>query len=74
MDEGSKLVSEIQTDPESAKARWRKLVYVEEVPSNIDRFRELLENYSKVPADEVDALLVRTVSFVPKHECGWHVC
>ncbi|KAI8625979.1 hypothetical protein F5Y19DRAFT_466774 [Xylariaceae sp. FL1651] len=34
---------------------WRKEMYADAIPWVYDRFRKLLENYSKIPSDEVEA-------------------
>jgi hypothetical protein len=53
-----------EMEPDRIKAYWKKHAYVEELPDNIGPFKQLLQEYSKVPAGEVDELLRRTVSLV----------
>ncbi|KID95900.1 Methyltransferase type 11, partial [Metarhizium majus ARSEF 297] len=50
----------METGPEKAKTPWQEYAYSKELPDDIAPFKELLQHYSKVPPDEVDALLVRT--------------
>ncbi|KAI3337893.1 hypothetical protein F4824DRAFT_462098 [Ustulina deusta] len=38
---------------------WRKRVYVDAIPWEYDRFRELLEKYSRIPPDEVTAEILK---------------
>ncbi|KAG8406317.1 porphobilinogen deaminase [Metarhizium acridum] len=59
MDEAT-LKPAMETDPEKTKASWQEYVYIKELPDNIAPFKELLQQYSKVPPAEVDALLLRT--------------
>jgi hypothetical protein len=46
-------------DPEAqaAVAKWTKKAYIEELPEDIGDFRSLLQDYSKVPPEEVEPLL-----------------
>lgn len=46
---------------EQALETWKKLAYIDEVPEDIGPFRKLLEEYSKVPPNEIDELLLNTV-------------
>lgn len=66
MDEKKNTTSE-DIDSEMAKAYWKKHMYIEGLPDNIEAFRELLEGYSKVPPAEIDALLLQTVSFASQN-------
>ncbi|KFG83037.1 hypothetical protein MANI_021391 [Metarhizium anisopliae] len=50
----------METGPEKAKASWQEYAYIKELPDDIAPFKELLQQYSKVPADKVDVLLIRT--------------
>ena len=43
-------------------ALWRRFNYQDTLPENYDDFRKLLENYSNVPPEEVEAHLYRIVS------------
>ncbi|KAL6886127.1 hypothetical protein HDV57DRAFT_489776 [Trichoderma longibrachiatum] len=45
---------------EQALETWKKLAYIDEVPEDIGPFRKLLEEYSKVPPNEIDELLLNT--------------
>lgn len=44
-----------------ALARWRKHVYLQDLPADIGPARKLLEEYSRVPPDEVDNHIHRVV-------------
>ncbi|EFY95250.1 S-adenosylmethionine-dependent methyltransferase family protein [Metarhizium robertsii] len=50
----------METGPEKAKASWQEYAYVKDLPDDIAPFKELLQQYSKVPPDKVDELLLRT--------------
>ncbi|KAK1241030.1 hypothetical protein MKX08_001004 [Trichoderma sp. CBMAI-0020] len=45
---------------ESALERWRRFTYVDNLPEDIGPFRKLLEEYSNIPPEAVDGLLLRT--------------
>lgn len=47
---------------EIALDRWKRFTYVDDLPDELGPFRKLLEEYSKVPPNETDELLVSTVS------------
>jgi hypothetical protein len=49
----------------AAVARWKKKAYLEEFPEDIDEFRTLLQDYGKVPPDQVEPLLRDIVSSRP---------
>jgi hypothetical protein len=46
---------------ESDLETWKKLTYIDELPQDIGLFRKLLEQYSRVPPNEIDELLFNTV-------------
>lgn len=52
---------------ETLLERWKRFTYVDNLPENIGPFRKLLEEYSNIPPEEVDGLLLRTVrnSLIP---------
>jgi hypothetical protein len=54
----------IEMDREAALDHWKRFTYVDDLPEDIDPFRKLLQEYSKVPPGEVDKLLLKTVSSV----------
>ena len=43
-------------------AIWQQTMYEKKVPENIDAFRELLQDYGKVPPEEVESHLTEIVS------------
>ncbi|UKZ80066.1 hypothetical protein TrVFT333_007831 [Trichoderma virens FT-333] len=45
---------------ETALDRWKRFTYIDGLPEEISPFRELLEEYSKVPPGETDELLIKT--------------
>ncbi|KAL7954169.1 hypothetical protein V8C34DRAFT_317513 [Trichoderma compactum] len=45
---------------ETALDRWKRFTYVDDLPDELGPFRKLLEEYSKVPPNETDELLVST--------------
>ncbi|EHK17845.1 uncharacterized protein TRIVIDRAFT_44992 [Trichoderma virens Gv29-8] len=45
---------------ETALDRWKRFTYIDDLPEEISPFRELLEEYSKVPPGETDELLIKT--------------
>ncbi|KAL6811465.1 hypothetical protein J3E69DRAFT_349697 [Trichoderma sp. SZMC 28015] len=49
-----------QMHQETALDRWKRFTYVEDLPDELGPFRKLLEEYSKVPPNETDELLVST--------------
>ncbi|KAM6485673.1 hypothetical protein HDV62DRAFT_403067 [Trichoderma sp. SZMC 28011] len=49
-----------QMHHETALDRWKRFTYVEDLPDELGPFRKLLEEYSKVPQNETDELLVST--------------
>lgn len=53
--------TEKQLDNENVES-WRKKMYLDTIPWGYDRFAELLEKYSMVPRDEVEAEIFRIVS------------
>lgn len=62
----------METGPEKAKASWQEYAYAKELPDDIAPFKQLLQQYSKVPPDKVDALLVRTVRHTPAVDAQCH--
>lgn len=46
---------------ETLLERWKRFTYVENLPEDVGPFRKLLEEYSSIPPEEVDGLLLRTV-------------
>lgn len=49
------------------KEEWEKYTYNEGLPENYGPFRDLLQVYSKIPADEVDEHLLSIVSYAYPH-------
>ncbi|KAL6799725.1 hypothetical protein J3E68DRAFT_254399 [Trichoderma sp. SZMC 28012] len=49
-----------QMHHEIALDRWKRFTYVEDLPDELGPFRKMLEEYSKVPPNETDELLVST--------------
>ncbi|KAL7893210.1 hypothetical protein HDV63DRAFT_387552 [Trichoderma sp. SZMC 28014] len=45
---------------ETLLERWKRFTYVENLPEDVGPFRKLLEEYSSIPPEEVDGLLLRT--------------
>lgn len=41
---------------------WKKEVYVDAIPWEYGRFRELLEKYAKIPPNEVESEILKIVS------------
>lgn len=56
-----------KSDPAAA---WKANTYLEKLPDDIQPFRELLETYSKVPAEEVDDRLYKIVWIYPISPCN----
>ena len=44
-------------------ALWQQYMYETKLPENIDAFRELLQDYAKLPPEEVDSHLCQIVSY-----------
>lgn len=44
-------------------ALWQEYMYESKLPENIDAFRELLQDYAKLPPEEVDSHLYQIVSY-----------
>lgn len=51
-------------DQETALDRWKRFTYVDNLPEDIGLFRKLLEEYSNIPPEEIDDVLLRTVRSV----------
>ncbi|KAM0258013.1 hypothetical protein ACHAQJ_004056 [Trichoderma viride] len=49
-----------EMDHEAALDHWKRVTYVNDLPEEIGPFRKLLEEYSKVPPEEVGELLLKT--------------
>ncbi|KAL7932845.1 hypothetical protein V8C35DRAFT_305628 [Trichoderma chlorosporum] len=43
---------------ETALEHWKRFTYVDDLPEDIEPFRQLLKGYSKVPPNETDELLI----------------
>lgn len=44
---------------------WRKEMYTDTIPWEYGRFRELLEGYSRIPRDDVEAEILKIVRRKP---------
>lgn len=65
------MTGSVKMNHETALERWKRFTYVDNLPEDIGPFRKLLEEYSNIPPEQVDGLLLRTVSSALIHYFRW---